>query len=345
MQGFQATAVAGACPNILKEVKSEQFIVADFKLNNGQHMENLNLHVITLGQPKLDAQGEIKNAIMLFHATINDARSFLKPAFAPLFQPNGLFDLEKFYIIIPDGIGAGLSSKPSDGLLGTFPKYGYLDQIAAAKTILNLLQVNHLKLVLGTSMGGMLTWLWGEIHPNSVDALIPIVAMPLPVCGLNFIWREIILNAIRHDPLWNNGIYSNDAKPYVWRNTVGPLKAIMLETAAMLQGKEKNRKASIEKYDELVSSMEHEDPCDLYYIFQSAYDYDPAPKLKDIQAEVFAINFADDLINPPEMIQLPQKKNMNHIVLPGGYGHLGLEHPELWIDSVKQFLESLPNWP
>ncbi|KTC69336.1 hypothetical protein Lbir_2075 [Legionella birminghamensis] len=186
------------------ELQKSHFLkIEHFRLTSGKTLRNLKLHYLTLGKPKYNERHEITNAIMLFHATINDSSSFLQSSLAPfLFNKGAPFDAQKYYIIIPDGIGAGQSSKPSDGLYGQFPVYGYKDQIAASKAVLDSLGVNHLKLVLGTSMGGMLTWLWGETYPDSTDVLIPIVSTPLQVCGRNFIWREMMLAAIRNDPLW-----------------------------------------------------------------------------------------------------------------------------------------------
>ena len=215
-------------PMILNSKREGTLLISHFSLKNGSHISNLRLHYITLGNPHRNKENKIDNAVMLLHATINDATAFLQPSLADsLFAPGAALDLNRFYVIIPDGIGLGKSTKPSDGLHGKFPSYGYLDQTLAQKKVLEHLNVEHLKMVLGTSMGGMQTWLWGEVYPDSVDILVPIVSESAQINGRNFIWRETIIRAIRNDPNWHNGNYQTENAPTKWRETASPISAII----------------------------------------------------------------------------------------------------------------------
>jgi len=320
-------------------------LVSQFDLESGKSITDLRLHYITLGKPKRNASNNIENAVMLLHATINDASFFLDPSIADvLFKKDAPLDLERFYIIIPDGIGAGHSTKPSDGLYGQFPAYGYLDQIRAQKEVLDKLGVDHLKLILGTSMGGMQTWLWGEQYPDSADNLVPIVSTPAPVSGRNFIWRKVIMQSIQDDNGWSQGNYGQKQAPNQWKNTAGPLNAIMLGTAKMLQGKASTQKAALDEYNKLVKTMNNFDASDLFFVFNSSYDYNPTPSLSKIKAQLLTINFADDLLNPPEFIHLPPATNIRGVMLEGGYGHMALAHPELWVDTLTTFLADKKGW-
>jgi homoserine O-acetyltransferase len=303
------------------------FLIDHFPLREGGHISNLRLNYITLGRPRKNEKGEIENAAMLLHATINDATSFLKPSMADvLFAPGAPLDLNDFYVIIPDGIGAGKSSKPSDGLYDKFPCYGYLDQLSSQQMLLDHLKVKHLKMILGTSMGGMQTWLWAVTYPDMVDICVPIVSAPQQINGRNFIWREAIINAIKNDP-------------QKWREIVAPLSNIMTGTAKMLQAEKPNKNCSIEKYNQIVASLQQKDANDCMYVFASSYDYNPEPDLQKIKSKIIAINFEDDLINPVELLDLSLVPNLHQIMLPGGYGHLSFEYGELWVERLSMVID------
>src|SRR5215831_20209090 len=187
------------------------FTIRDFKFRSGETLLELRIHYRTLGKPEKDAQGKTTNAVLIMHGTTGSGGQFIRPEFAgELFGKDQPLDATKFFIVLPDGIGHGKSSKPSDGMHAKFPHYGYLDMIEADYRLLTEgLGVNHARLVMGTSMGGMHTWLWGEVHPDFMDALMPLAAVPSQIAGRNRMWRRIIIDEIRNDPTWENGEYKS----------------------------------------------------------------------------------------------------------------------------------------
>src|SRR6266513_2044896 len=185
------------------------FTIHDFKFASGETLPELRVHYRTLGKPEKDAQGKTTNAVLIMHGTTGSGAQFIRPEFAgELFGKDQPLDATKFFIVLPDGIGHGKSSKPSDGLHAKFPRYGYRDMVEAQYRLLtDGLGVNHLRLVMGTSMGGMHTWLWGERYPGFTDALMPLASLPTQISGRNRTWRRVIIDAIRNDPSWENGEY------------------------------------------------------------------------------------------------------------------------------------------
>ena len=185
------------------------FVIRDFKFASGETLPELRIHYRTLGKREKDAQGKTRNAVLIMHGTTGSGAQFIRPEFAgELFGAGQPLDATKFFIVLPDGIGHGKSSKPSDGLHAKFPRYGYIDMVEAQYRLLtDGLGVNHARLVMGTSMGGMHTWLWGETHPDFMDALMPLASLPTQISGRNRAWRRVSIDAIRNDPAWNNGEY------------------------------------------------------------------------------------------------------------------------------------------
>src|SRR5215471_5178955 len=190
------------------------FVLRDFKFRSGEALPELKLHYTTLGRIHRDARGHVDNAVLILHGTGGDGHQFQRPQYAGvLFAPGGLLDPARYFIILPDGIGHGKSSKPSDGLHAHFPHYDYDDMVAAQYRLLTEgLKVNHLRLVMGTSMGGMHTWVWGETHPEFMDALMPLACQPVAIAGRNRIWRKMVMDAIRQDPEWRGGDYTTQPK-------------------------------------------------------------------------------------------------------------------------------------
>src|SRR6266487_2559847 len=189
------------------------FVISNFRFTSGETLPQLRLHYRTLGKPERDAQGVVRNAVLVMHGTGGTGAQFIRAEFAgELFRSGGLLDASRYFIILPDGIGHGRSSKPSDGLRAHFPRYGYRDMIEAQYRLLTEgLGVNHLRLVMGTSMGGMHTWLWGELYPDFMDALMPLASLPYQAnSGRNRAWRRTIIDAIRNDPAWNGGEYKTE---------------------------------------------------------------------------------------------------------------------------------------
>src|SRR5262252_6185951 len=190
------------------------FTIHDFKFQSGETLPELRLHYRTLGKPEKDAQGKTTNAVLIMHGTTGSGVQFIRPEFAgELFEKDQPLDATKYFIVLPDGIGHGKSSKPSDGMRAKFPRYGYLDMVEAQYRLLtDRLGVNHARLVMGTSMGGMHTWLWGELHPEFMDALMPLASLPMQISGRNRVWRRLSIDAIRTDPDWKDGEYASQPR-------------------------------------------------------------------------------------------------------------------------------------
>src|SRR5271165_3582902 len=317
-------------------------------LASGDKFPTLKLHYTTLGTPHRDAQGRVTNAVLLLHGTSGTGKDFLNPDLADhLFKPGQLLDLSRFYVVLPDSIGAGGSSKPADGLHGKFPRYGYTDQIDTQHATLQRLGIEHLKLVAGLSMGGMQTWLWAERYPGAMDAAVPIGSMPMQISGRNLMWRQIIVHAIEDDPGWNGGDYTTT--PTAWAKIAGPLFAYMSSNAEKMQQAGPDRARTLAFYEMLVGGYERRDAATVLYALRSSADYDPQPQLRQIRARLLAVNFEDDLLNPVELV--PQMKQAIGSIpsarlaeLHGGYGHQSITHAELWLPAVTPFLERVPGW-
>jgi len=277
------------------------FILKDFTFRSGEALPELRLHYRTLGQPERDAQGLVRNAVIIMHGTGGSGAQFIRPEFAgKLFAPGGLLDAARYFIILPDGIGHGQSSKPSDGLRTRFPRYGYLDMVEGQYRLLTEgLGINHLRLVMGTSMGGMHTWLWGERYPAFMDALMPLASLPTQISGRNRVWRRVVIDAIRRDPEWRDGNYSNQPQSL---RIAEEMLYLMSSNPVLRQQQMTTLAASDSALDDAVTaSLKTADANDLLYQIEASRDYDPAPHLESIRAPLLAINSADDLINPPEL--------------------------------------------
>jgi homoserine O-acetyltransferase len=277
------------------------FVIKDFHFRSGEVLPELKLHYQTFGQPRRDAQGAITNAVLILHSTSGSGAQYLRPEFSgELFRPGGVLDAGRYYIVLPDAIGHGQSSKPSDGLHGRFPHYGYLDMVEAQYRLMTeALGIGHVRLVMGASMGGMHTWLWGELHPGYMDALMPLASLPTQISGRNRAWRRVTLDAIRNDPAWQGGDYQ--AQPPGLRTAVSML--YLMGSNPVLRQQEAptlaQSDAALEGWLDRV--MPHFDANDLLYQVAASYDYDPGPGLEKIHAPLLAVNSADDLINPPEL--------------------------------------------
>jgi homoserine O-acetyltransferase/O-succinyltransferase len=326
--------------------KSNDAIVHDFVFGDGETLASLKLHYLTLGMPRRDASGAITNGVLLLHGTAGSSADLTKAEFFDaLYDAGEPLDLSSYFLVIPDAIGAGASSKPSDGLHAHFPRYGYKDQVRAQHQMLEQIGIKHLKMVLGTSMGGMQTWLWGEMYPNDMDCLVAIATTPAAISGRNMVWREMVSQAIRGDPAWKNGDYPKDSPPKSWIKTAIPLSAIMTGSSEQLQRQAPTRETAIDLVDELQASGEAYDANDFLYAFESSADYDPAPMLSAIIKPMLTINFADDLTNPPEHLHLPTASNYTEVMFPAGpasYGHMTLAHPDVWAPALQSFVQRLP---
>ncbi|MEO8440082.1 MAG: alpha/beta fold hydrolase [Spartobacteria bacterium] len=277
------------------------FILRDFNFGSGETLPELRIHYRTLGKPAKNAPDVTQNAVLIMHGTTGSGAQFIRPEFAgELFGPGKPLDATKFFIILPDDIGHGKSSKPSDGLRGKFPHYGYRDMVEAEyRLVMQGLGVNHARLVMGTSMGGMHTWMWGEIHPDFMDALMPLASLPTQISGRNRAWRRIVIDAIRHDPDWNGGNYKEQPPSL---RTAAEMLWFMSSNPGLRQNEAPTLAATDAVLDKYVSEyIKTSDANDVLYAVAASHDYDPGPDLEKIRAPLLAINSADDLINPPEL--------------------------------------------
>ncbi len=277
------------------------FIARDFRFGSGETLPSLKLHYRTLGAARRDASGTVRNAVMVLHGTGGSGAGFLSRTFGgELFGPGQLLDAAKYFIILPDGIGHGQSSKPSDGLHAAFPHYGYIDMVEAQHRLLSDgLGVNHLRLVMGTSMGGMQTWLWGERYPGFMDALMPLASLPTQISGRNRVWRRVIIDAIRSDPDWRGGNYASQPPSL---HTAAEMLYFMSSNPPLRQQQMPTLAKSDSALDSAVeSSIKTSDANDMLYQLEASRDYDPGPDLEKIRVPLMAVNSADDLINPPEL--------------------------------------------
>jgi homoserine O-acetyltransferase len=277
------------------------YVIRDFKFTSGETLPELKVHYRTIGQRVKDAKGVVQNAVLITHGTTGSGAQFIRPEFAgELFGAGQPLDATKFFLVMPDGIGHGKSSKPSDGLHARFPRYGYVDMVEAQFRLLTAcLGVNHARLVMGTSMGGMHTWLWGSAHAEFMDALMPLASLPAQISGRNRAWRRVIIDAIRNDPDWKGGEYS--AQPPSLR-TAAEMLWLMSSNPVLRQKDAPDLKKSDEAVDKFVTDhLKADDANDVLYALEASRDYDPGPGLEKIRAPLLAINSADDLINPPEL--------------------------------------------
>lgn len=323
------------------------FIIKDFHFASGETLPELKVHYRTLGEIKRDDKGVVTNAVLILHGTGGEGSGLLNSRLfaGELFGPGQPLDASKHFLIFPDNIGHGLSSKPSDGLKGKFPHYGYRDMIAAQYQLLTEgLKVNHLRLVIGTSMGGMHTWLWGGMHPDFMDALMPLASLPTQISGRNRAWRKLVADAIRNDPDWKNGDY--DKQPAALR-TGAAMLYLMSSNPVLVQKNAptmKDAEAALDRYVE--NYIRRGDANNLLYAVESSRDYDPGPGLDKITAPLVAINFGDDLINPPELGILEQEikrvKNGKAILIPFGpttVGHGTHTKASVWKEHLIQLLK------
>lgn len=325
---------------------SGDFITKDFRFKNGEVLPELKLHYTTIGTPVRDQTGVVRNAVLVLHGTGGNGRGFLREQFAGvLFGRGQLLDATKYFIILPDGIGHGGSSKPSDGLRARFPRYTYDDMVAAHHLLLTeKLGVNHLRLVMGTSMGGMQTWVWGERYADFVDALMPLASLPVEIAGRNRMLRRMVIDSIRNDPEWNNGEYKQQP-----RGLVPAIYTLIFMVSSPLQWQKQaqTRAAADKLFDEMVQNYRKQfDANDMLYQFDASRDYDPSPDLEKIKAPLTAVNSADDQVNPPELglmeREIKRVKRGRYVLIPIGdktRGHGTHSLPALWQEHLSALLE------
>ena len=322
----------------------------NFRFTDGSVLPELRIHYTTFGLPRKDASGTVRNAVLILHGTTGSGRGFLSPTFAgELFGPGQLFDSATHFIILPDGIGAGGSSKPSDGLRARFPHYGYADMVVAQhRLLIEGLGVNHLLVVLGTSMGGMQSWMWAERYPDFMDGAVPLASVPTQIAGRNRMMRRFVSRSIRSDPEWKDGNYS--AAPH---GLFGALEMLFMMTSSplYLQRVAPTRDSADAYIDSWIRArLRTTDANDFMYQFEASTDYDPSPDLEKIRASVLAINSADDLVNPPELglmeRLIKRVPRARYVLLPitdATRGHGTHSLPAIWKPYLAEFLGTLPH--
>ncbi|HEV8647001.1 MAG TPA: alpha/beta fold hydrolase [Burkholderiales bacterium] len=339
---FLTLAVAQAAP--YPEPVHGDFVIRDFRFAGGEVLPELKLHFFTLGSPARDANGRVTNAVLLLHGTYGKGTNFLTDGFAgELFGTGQPLDAGRFYIIVPDNLGHGKSTKPSDGLRAKFPRYGYADMVAAQRRLVkDGLGVRHLRLIVGTSMGGMHAWMWAVSEPDFMDAVLPLVCLPDQISGRNRMERRLIVDAIRNDPEWNGGTYAKQPQGLVTalRMVVigaGSVKRFYLEAPT--------QEATDRLLDRLVQQrLQGADANDFLYAWEASRDYDPGPGLERIRAAVTAVNFEDDERNPPELgimeRAIKRVARGKYVLVPASErtrGHASFYDVGLW----KEYLEEL----
>jgi homoserine O-acetyltransferase len=343
--GKLCAAVVFCASALLAQAPHEgDFVLPNFQFADGEHLPKLNIHYTTFGEPRRDKEGHVSNAVLIMHGTGGSGKQFLRPQFRDvLLKAGALLDPAKYYVILPDDIGHGNSSKPSDGLRGHFAHYRYADMVTAEhRLVTEGLHVDHLRLVMGTSMGGMHSWMWGERYPDMMDALMPLACLPVAIAGRNRIWRDMLMDSIRKDPAWDNGDYK--LQPPGLTGAIymliiaGSAPIQMQKTAGTPDLADQYLATQVEQYRKTT------DANDLLYATASSRDYDPSANLGKIQAPVMYVNSADDFINPPELgiaeREIKRVKHGKFVLVPASeqtHGH----GTHTWATVWKQYLEEL----
>jgi homoserine O-acetyltransferase len=343
-----ATALAAQEPKWPAPAEGD-FVARDFRFASGEVLPELRLHYRTFGKLVRDERGHAQNAVLILHGTTGSGANFLRPEFAgELFARGGLLDVEKWFLVLPDAIGHGGSSKPSDGLRMRFPRYDYDDMVDAQHLLLaEHLKVDHLRLVLGTSMGGMHTWTWGVRFPEFMDALLPLACLPVEIAGRNRMLRKMAIDSIRGDPAWSGGDYREQPV----QGLTGAIHVLLWMGSSPLQWQKEapTRELAEKKLEQMVASYRSRlDANDVLYAFDASRTYDPSPHLAKIRASVVAINFADDQVNPPELGLLEsgirKVQNGRAVMVPISErtrGHGSHTIAALWSHHLKTLLEAM----
>lgn len=315
--GALALAAAGAAQAASPfdaAVTQGDFAVPDFKFRSGETLPSLKLHYRTLGKPVRDAQGRVTNAVMVLHGTGGSGAQFLSPQFAEeLYGPGQPLDITRYYVILPDGIGHGQSSKPSDGLRAKFPHYDYDDMVEAQRRLLvDGLKVDRLRLLMGTSMGCMHGFVWAEAHPDFAKAIMPLACLPVQIAGMNRYWRTAAIETIKADPAWQGGDYPS--QPVIGLRGAVNLVLLMGAAPQAWQAQAPTREASEAMYKaRIASDLPTRDANDLLYQLDASRTYDPSKGLEAITAPITWVNSTDDLINPPDLgIAEPAAKRLKN---------------------------------
>ncbi|MGC1906265.1 MAG: alpha/beta fold hydrolase [Candidatus Acidiferrum sp.] len=361
MRVIQAAAIAAMSCLVVTAARSQtnsadakyppttegDFVVHNFKFESGDTLADLKLHYTTLGKPAKDAQGRTTNAVLILHGTGGSGQQFLAPYFAgELFNSGQILDASRYYLILVDGVGHGKSSKPSDGLHAHFPQYDYADMVALHHKLLTEgLGVDHLRLIFGTSMGCMHSFVWGETYPDFMDALMPMACLPIQIAGRNRVWRKMLIDGIRTDPEWKNGDYATEP-PQGIRIALDFL--IIAGSAPIPMQKTLPKRDDADKF---LDQYFHDragsiDANDILYQVSASRDYDPSANLEKIKAQVMWMNSSDDFINPPDLgiaeREVKRLQRGKFILIPASeqtQGHGTHTFAAIWKDHLAELLE------
>jgi homoserine O-acetyltransferase len=351
MKFFPAIALLIACMPLAARAadypapKQGVWVARDFKFHTGEVLAEVKLHYTTLGDPS-------GMPVLVLHGSGGSAASMLTPNFAgQLFGPGQPLDAAIYYIILPDALGHGGSSKPSDGLKAKFPHYDYADLVAAQyRLVTEGLGIRHLKLIIGNSMGGMNTWMWGETYPAFMDGLVPMASQPTAMAARNWILRRLMLEAVRNDPDYRGGDYTTQPRSLKYANSI--FGAATSGGTLNLQKQAPTRALADRMVDARLAGSGPPDANDFLWQWDASGDYDPAPQLDRIEARVLAINSADDERNPPETgvtaEAMRQVKNGRLYLIPASAetsGHGTTGNARFYAQALADFLRTLPAAP
>ncbi len=330
-------------------ISEGDYVLRNYRFAGGETLPEVRLHFRTMGTPKYDAQKRITNGVLLMHGSSGDASQVLASSMiGPLTVPGGALDPANYFLIFPDILGAGKSTKPSDGLRAKFPRYGYGDLVDLEyRLVTEHFRIQRLRLVMGISMGGMHAWMWGIRHPEMMDGIVPISSLPSKVDGRNLLWRRILSNAIRTDPAWNGGNYTTQPRGFL--NMMPMFDMLVQSPARLAERLTTYAQADAHVKDVVDETIEEDDANNILYRFEASFDYDPEPELGKITAPVFAILFADDELNPIELgahtRALARVRNQQHIVVPASAateGHRTQVKSAVWAAQLAAFIATLP---
>ena len=337
-----ATAAETNWPNY----REDDFIVKNYGFKSGESLPEVKIRYRTLGTPKRDGNGNIANAVLLLQGNTGTGANWLRPTLADeLFKPGEPLDASQYFIIMPDALGRGGSSKPSDGLRAKFPRYRYHDMVDLYhRLVADGLGIKHVRLVLGSSLGCMHTWMWGELYPDMADGLVALSCQPVEISGRNWIMRRAAAEAIRHDPDYKDGNYDKQPSAYIY-SAAG--QSFLTESPTRIQEMAPTRAAAAALYEKRLEA-ERRDANDQLYAIESIIDYNPEPDLEKIKAKVLLINDAEDVANPPTLgtveRAMQKVKDGRYVLIPPGsntHGHFTHYYAAVWKPFLIDFMKSL----
>ena len=347
MPAHAAYAAAPANQTRWPNYQEGDFVIRNYVFRNGETLPELKLHYRTLGPAKRNRAGKIINGVLLLQGNTGTGANWFRPSLADeLFAPGQPLDAAEYFIIMPDAIGRGGSSKPSDRLKGKFPHYRYYDMVESGyRLITECLDVGHLRLIIGSSMGGMHAWMWAEMYPDLMDGVVPISCQPIEISGRNWISRRAAAETIRHDPEWNNGDYEKNPSTYIWTAAANSLRT---ESATRIQELAPTRAAADALYEERLAQAANGDANDSLWAIEAIMDYDPEPYLDKITAKVLLINAEEDEANPPELgtVERAMKRvrDGRYVLIPASektHGHFTHFYAEVWKPYLIEFMKTL----